>query len=112
MGNKFLRKLSPLFGVLLFTAALWFLHDELKGYRYHAVLNQLKTLPTYRLLLAILFTSLGYLALIGYDFLALCYVNHPLRYGKIAMAGFIGYAFSNNVGISMLAAIRYRLYSS
>ncbi|MEP9410989.1 MAG: bifunctional lysylphosphatidylglycerol flippase/synthetase MprF [Candidatus Brocadia sp.] len=112
MGNKFLRNLSPFFGILLFTAALWVLHYELKEYCYHDMLRQLKALPTHRLLLALLFTSLGYLTLIGYDFLALYYVNHPLGYGKIATAGFIGYAFSNNIGVSMLAAVRYRLYSS
>lgn len=112
MGNKFLRNLNPLFGVLLFTATLWVLHYELKEYHYHDVLRQLKALPTQRLLLALLFTSLGYLVLIGYDFLALRYVNHPLKYGKIATAGFIGYAFSNSIGVSMLAAVRYRLYSS
>jgi phosphatidylglycerol lysyltransferase len=111
-GKKFLRNISPLFGVLLFAAALWVLHYELKEYHYHDVLRQLKALPTQRLLLALLFTALGYLVLIGYDFLALRYVNHPLGYGKIAAAGFIGYAFSNNIGVSMLAAIRYRLYSS
>jgi len=50
----------------------------------------------------------------GYDFLALKYINHPLPYIKTAFASFVGYAFSNNIGLSMLAggSVRYRLYSA
>ena len=112
MKKKLLHSLGPVFGVLLFAGALWVLHYELKEYHYHDVIHQLQVLPAHRILLALLFTVLGYLVLIGYDFIALRYMNHPIGYGKIATAGFIGYAFSNNIGISMLAAIRYRLYSS
>lgn len=111
-GKKYLRNLIPLFGVLLFAAALWALYYELREYHYRDVLHQLRALPTQRILLALLFTLLNYLVLIMYDFLALRYVHHPLSYGKIATVGFIGYAFSNNIGVAMLAAIRYRLYSS
>jgi len=28
------------------------------------------------------------------------YVEHNLSYGKIALASFIGYAFSNNIGMA------------
>lgn len=112
MRNKLLRNLTPLFGVFLFAVALWMLHYELKEYHYRDVLQHLKTLPSMCILLALLLTSLSYIVTTGYDFLALRYVNHPLGYGKIAIAGFIGYAFSNNIGFTMLAAIRYRLYSS
>ncbi len=111
MKKNFLHKLNPLFGALLFAAALWTLHHELRGHHYRDVIQHLEGLTACRLLLSLLFTLVGYLVLIGYDFFALRYVNHPLPYSKIATAGFIGYAFSNNVGISMLAAIRYRLYS-
>lgn len=112
MKKILIRSLGPIFGVFLFAAALWVLQYELKEYHYHDVVHHLKTLSLTRLFLAVVCTLLGYLALIGYDFLALRYVNHPLAYSKIATAGFIGYAFSNNIGISMLAAIRYRLYAA
>jgi phosphatidylglycerol lysyltransferase len=50
----------------------------------------------------------------GYDSLALKYIQHALAYSRIALASFIGYAFSNNIGFSMLAgaSVRYRLYSA
>jgi len=49
----------------------------------------------------------------GYDAIALRYISHVLTYGKIALASFIGFAFSNNVGLSMVAgaSVRFRLYS-
>ncbi|MGO9147510.1 MAG: bifunctional lysylphosphatidylglycerol flippase/synthetase MprF, partial [Desulfomonilia bacterium] len=42
------------------------------------------------------------------------FINRPLGFRKMATASFIGYAFSNNIGFSMVAgaSIRYRLYSS
>ena len=67
-----------------------------------------------RLLSALLLTCLSYLVLTGYDALAFRYIHRTLEYGKIAFASFIGYAFSNNIGLSMVAgsSVRYRLYTS
>jgi phosphatidylglycerol lysyltransferase len=50
----------------------------------------------------------------GYDLLALRYIGRPLAVGKTAMASFLGNAFSNNIGFSMIAgaSVRYRLYST
>ena len=57
---------------------------------------------------------LDYLIMTGYDFFALRYIKRKLHYGKVALASFVGYAFSNNIGLSMVAggSIRYRLYSA
>ena len=59
-------------------------------------------------------TVLSYAVMTGYDVLAIHYIRHPLAYSKIGMASFIGYAFSNNIGMSMIAgaSLRYRLYSA
>lgn len=114
MKKKFLQSLGPLFGLLLFAVALWVLHHEVKAYHFHDIVRQLENLPTRRLLLALSLSILSYLIMTGYDTLALRYINHPLTYAKIALASFVGYAFSNNIGLSMVAggSVRYRLYSS
>ena len=39
----------------------------------------------------------------GYDALALRMMRVPLAYRRIGLASFIGYAFSNNIGLSMIA---------
>ncbi len=65
--------------------------------------------------MALILTVFSYGVMTGYDYyLALKFVNLRLAYRRIATASFIGYAFSNNIGFSMLAgaSVRYRLYSS
>ena len=105
---------GPVFGIVLFGAALAVLHHELRAYSYKEVIQSLRGLPHWRLALGLLLTAASYGVLTGYDALAFRYLKHDLRYPQIALASFVGYAFSHNVGASFLGggAIRYRLYSS
>jgi len=114
MKRKILHSLTPLFGLLLFAVALWVLHHELRVYHLHDIMRHLRELPPHRLWLALGLTVISYLVMTGYDTLALRYIRHPLAYGKTALASFIAYAFSNNIGLSMFAgaSVRYRLYSA
>ena len=50
----------------------------------------------------------------GHDALALCHNRHQLACWKAGLASFIGYAFSNNTGLSLIAGacVRSRLYSA
>jgi phosphatidylglycerol lysyltransferase len=114
MKKKFVHAIGPLVGLVLFSIALWLLHRALKDYHYHDIARNLSELPLLHLLIAFGLTLLNYLIMSGYDLLALRYINHQLQYPKIAIASFIGYAFSNNIGLSMLAggSVRFRLYSA
>ena len=114
MKRKFLHILGPLLGLILFAVALWLLNHELKAYHLSDIVQQFHKLSLYRLSLAFGLTLLSYAIMTGYDTLALHYIRHPVSYGKTALASFIGYAFSNNMGFGMLAggSIRYRLYSA
>ena len=114
MKKRFFHSLGPLFGIFLFAVALWVLHHELREHNYHDVIRHLAEIPAHRFLLALALTILSYIIMTGYDTLALRYIRHPIAYGKIALASFIGYAFSNNIGFSMIAgaSVRYRLYSA
>lgn len=114
MKNRLIHHLGSLLSVTLLAVALWILHHELKAYEIDDILAYLKELPAASLSFALLLTALDYLIMSGYDFLALRYVKRHLRYRKIALASFVGYAFSNNIGLSMVAggSVRYRLYSA
>lgn len=114
MEKKFVRSLGPLLGFSLFTAALWVIHHELEEYHYHDIVNQLRSLPARQVLVASALTVLNFFIMTGYDLLALRYINYHLAFRRIAAASFIGYAFSNSIGLSMLAggSVRYRLYSA
>ena len=113
MIKKFLHGFNSIFGIILFAVVLWVLHHQLRDYRYHDVVRELRELPSGSILAALVLTLLNYLVLTGYEVLAFDYISNPLKFWKIAIASFISNAFSNNVGLSMLAggSVRFRLYS-
>jgi phosphatidylglycerol lysyltransferase len=106
-------RLGPLLTVLLFAGALWLLRNELAGFRYRDVMRALASLPPGRVLAALVLTALGYAAMTGYDTLAFRNIREPMPYRRIALASFVGYAFSNSLGHPLFTGtpIRARLYS-
>ena len=114
MKKRILNSLGSLFGLLLFGVALWALHHALRHHQYQQVVGQLSAIPLTHILLAFVLTVLDYAVLTGYDTLAFRYIGQPLELGKIRLASFIGYAFSHNLGFSLVSggSVRYRLYSS
>ncbi|HPO14549.1 MAG TPA: bifunctional lysylphosphatidylglycerol flippase/synthetase MprF [Candidatus Hydrogenedentes bacterium] len=114
MKRRALEIIAPMAGAVLFLVTIYVLHHELMAYHVHDILSALKGIPKIHFFAAVIFTVLGYLALTLYDVLAFVYVGRRLPYPKIAIASFIGYAFSNNIGFSFLSggSIRYRLYSA
>jgi len=113
MTKRALHRFGPVVGLVLFLAALWVLHGELRHYSYRQVLDQFRSLPSSRVALALLLTIASYVLLTGYDTLGLWYARHRLPYRKTALASFVGYAFSNTVGYSLISggSVRLRLYS-
>ena len=109
-----IKKLGPLVSLLLFALALFVLHRELTRFHLKEILNEFHRLPDIKIWGALLMTMVSYLMMSGYDFLALAYIRRPLAFPKIILASYVGYAFSNNIGLSMIAgaSVRYRLYSS
>jgi phosphatidylglycerol lysyltransferase len=114
MNRRLVGIAGPVLGLILFLSALWVLHGAITGYHYRDLAAGAHAVTGPRLLSALLLTVLNYFVLTGYDALAFRYIRRTLEYGKIAFASFIGYAFSNNIGLSMLAgsSVRYRLYTS
>src|SRR5262245_41194951 len=113
MFRTWLHRVLPAVGLLLFIAAIWVLRRQLKQHGWHEIFNAFEDLPWRRIIIAVLCTLIGYLILTGYDFLAMRYIHRSLAYWRVAMAAFIGYAFSNSIGHSFLTGgtVRLRLYS-
>ncbi|HSP07788.1 MAG TPA: lysylphosphatidylglycerol synthase domain-containing protein, partial [Acidobacteriota bacterium] len=109
-----MKKVLPYIGFLLFSAALWVLFHILRQYHYHEVAQHMASLPLRSILIALAVTFVNYGVLTGYDTLAFAYIKHPLPYRKIALASFVGYAFSQNLGFPLLTggSVRFGLYSS
>jgi len=114
MNSKLRKILGPGLSLILFAAAVWMLHSELRTYHLRDILRAFDAIPGTHLWAAAGLTILSYAVMTGYDVLAMRYIQYPLSYSKIGLASFIGYAFSNNIGMSMIAgaSVRYRLYSA
>lgn len=110
----FRRIIGPLVPLVLFAAALWLLHGELRELRYHQIVSDLSSLGWDQISTALLLTAGSYLTLTLYDCFALAYVGERLTYWRIGLASFIGYTLSHNLGFSVFTggAARYRLYST
>ena len=90
--------LGPGLSLILFAAAVWLLHRELRTYHFRDILHAFDAISGTYLWAAAGLTMLSYAVMTGYDVLAMRYIRHPLSYSKIGLASFIGYAFSNNIG--------------
>lgn len=113
MGSKLTNRIIIFLLPALFLAALVVLHHELRLYHLKDILQNIKEISSYQIYLAIILTMLGYFIMSLYDVLALRYIDHPIPYSKICLASFVGYAFSNNLGLGIISggSVRYRLYS-
>jgi phosphatidylglycerol lysyltransferase len=100
-------------GLALFFVALVVLRLELRAVTWHQLTLDVVATPPWQLGLAVLLTALNYAALTGYDLLAFAYIGKTLPRWHIAVASFLAYAVSNNIGLAMLsgASVRYRFYT-
>ena len=104
---------GPVFVLVMLIAALWLLHRELKEYSLQEFKEGLLAIPFWKLSLAIFLTVLNYAILVCYDWLGIWYIKHPMKFGRVALASFLGYSVGNNFGLLFGGStIRYRLYST
>jgi len=113
MRRRLVHTLGSVFGLIIFSGALWVLYHELQAYHLEDIAGHLRGFPGPRFFSALGLTILNYLIMTAYDSLALRYIQHPLFYGKTALASFIGYAFSNNIvwDLECSPAVRYVIVS-
>lgn len=107
--KSFVKFVSPLIGATLFVLALWFLKRQLANYSLADVSAQLKLIPLSRLGLAFAFTALNYFSLTLFDYLGSLYVKAEIPYRKVALASFVSYSISQNVGFTALTGTPFRL---
>ena len=113
MTGRAQRALSSILGLALFLVALIVLWHQLSDVTWHALLADVVATPPKALALALLLTSLSYLTLSGYDFVAMAYIRKSLPRAHVGRVSFLAYAVANNVGFAALsgASVRYRFYT-
>ncbi|MEW4491050.1 bifunctional lysylphosphatidylglycerol flippase/synthetase MprF [Thalassoglobus sp. JC818] len=108
-----LQQLAPLFATLIFIGAASLLWHQLKGYNWADIRNSLQSIPDWKIALCIALTTANYFVLIGYDWLALRSIHHPLPFRQVAFASFTGFVATYNFGATLGGLpVRYRVYSS
>jgi len=113
MTGRAQRALPSIVGLALFLVALVVLWHQLAAVTWHALLADVVATPPRALLQALLFTSLSYITLSGYDFVAMAYIRKSLPRAHVGWVSFLSYAVANNVGFAALsgASVRYRFYT-
>lgn len=108
------RWLLPASSLALLLMALWLLHRELATIHFADVRQALGQVSAGGLLLAALGTAGSYLALTGYDALALRHLGRALPYARVALTAFIATTVGHNLGMAVLSAgaVRLRLYTA
>lgn len=103
---------SSLVALILFITTFFMLYQTLKNINIQSITNNINNLASTSICIAFLFTFLGYISLIGYDWSALKYIQKKVPFHIIILISFIGYSLSNTIGITLLSggAVRYRLY--
>ncbi len=106
--------LWPAIGLAAVAFSVWLLYHELRGISLEDVGDGLAAIPPRGWLLAGLSSIVAYIALAGYDHIALTHLGRKVPFGFITVCSFTTYALSHNIGGSVLsgAVIRYRAYGS
>src|ERR1700682_6119848 len=78
-----------------------------------AIAHALASLPAWRIAIAALLTLGSYLALSGYELLALSYAGRRLPYRRVTLATWVTYGLGQSIGFPVLAggAVRLRMYT-
>lgn len=111
--KRLLHRLAPLLILAVTIGCCWLLYKQLREYRWHDIRMAWRNLPAEALWKAGGLTILSYIVLVGYDFLAVRSIEHPLPIKKIAFGSFVGFAISYTLGALLGGtSVRYRMYSS
>lgn len=104
----------PVVGLAAVGFSAWLLYHELRGISLDDVWDGLVAIPDTSWLLSALCSMIAYLALAGYDHIALLHLRKRVSFLFVTLCSFTTYALSHNIGGSVFsgAVIRYRAYAT
>lgn len=112
-GKKLFVYIGALLSIVIVSAAFWVIYNTLQTISLADVKAQVHALPAESLILALMIAVSSYIAITGYDVIALNHIKREVEYSRAATAAFLASVFGNNIGFAMLTgtSIRYRIYS-
>ncbi|KXF76884.1 hypothetical protein ATN84_12805 [Paramesorhizobium deserti] len=104
----------PVVGMGAVAVSVWLLYKELRSISLDDVIHSLDAISLHHWMLAAAAAILSYVALAGYDRIALLHLKKRISWLFISLTSFTTYALSHNIGASVVsgAVVRYRAYSS
>jgi len=111
--KKLIKKVLGWAGLVFFCMAVAAIYSQLSRYSPEEIKNAMLSIPGWSIVYSLAACAFGYFVLALYDRLAIRYVGRTLAVWKWLLAGFLGFAISNNAGTAVVsgAAIRYSLYT-
>lgn len=111
---RFKKYFWPAVGTATIAISGWLLYKELRGLSLDELTGSLEAISPANWILCGLSTLLAYVALAGYDRIALMHLGRKVNWLFITVCSFTTYALSHNVGASVISGgvVRYRAYSS
>ncbi len=108
------RWLVAFVGAGLLAWMFWKVHQQLGAVRLQDIQRAWHAVPLTSIVWAGLATVVSYVALMGYDALALRQLGHRLTATRACVASFVATAIGNNVGVALISAgaVRMRFYTS
>lgn len=108
------QRFAPyLVGGAMFGVAVWVLRGALRRYGIDDLHAELAALTLHQLVLAITFTALSFMALVGYEWSALGLVGKRMPFGHLCLASFATQSIAHSTGFAFVigATLRYHFYS-
>lgn len=110
-----LRRAVPyLLGAAMFAVAAWILHGALGRFHPSELRAELARLSGGQVGLAVLFTGLSFVALVGYEWSSLRLIGRRVPLRQLSLASFITQSIAHSTGFAFVigATLRYQLYAS
>ena len=106
--------LPYLVGGVMFAVAVWVLYSALRRYELADLHAELATLTAEQVGLAVLYTFLSFVALIGYEWSALSLVGRRMPPGHLSLASFCTQSIAHSTGFAFVvgASLRYHFYAA
>lgn len=112
--SRFSHMVWPTIGLLVAAFCLYALVRELRSISFGDIATSLSHVPALHWAGAVGGALLAYAALAAYDRIALVHLGKKISWPFIAVASFVAYALSHNIGAAIIsgAVVRYRIYST
>lgn len=104
----------PIIGVAAVVFSVWLLLEQLKDISYDDLVISFYAVPLHNWIMALVCTCFSFIALAGYDQLALRHLRRRVSFLFVSATSFTTYALAHNIGASVVsgALVRYRAYTS